>query len=123
MAPANMFFNDPSLVRLGANSIASIGDYHPWGKHLQSGGDGANYPAHSKRILDIKDDHDHAVEHFFKILDPIIAPKTIIVVVPSHDPAKTTSALASSCPTASEVERQNRRDTLPCASHQNCQAG
>jgi hypothetical protein len=41
--------------------IAVYGDYMPWSAHKEMGGDGSNYPAHSGRILDLKDGKDGAV--------------------------------------------------------------
>jgi hypothetical protein len=87
------FFTDLSQVHFDGHGIASAGEYKPWGRHKDAGGDGSNYPIHSGKILDLKDGHDHAVAHFFQQLDGIIAPGVAIAIVPSHDPDKRTSAL------------------------------
>jgi hypothetical protein len=50
--------------------IAVYGDYLPWNVHRQNGGDGSNYPEHSGRILDLKDDKQGAADHFKNLIEP-----------------------------------------------------
>lgn len=70
-------------------SILVMGEYHPWGLHKERGGDGSNYPRHSGRILDLKENKEPAVVYFRDILrEAIKAQYYAVCVVPSHDPAK-----------------------------------
>jgi predicted amidophosphoribosyltransferase len=73
--------------------VAIYGDYKPWSIHKESGGDGSNYPAHSGRILDLKEGKVAAVSHFAEIIEPELADGVVIVTIPSHDPAKPGSGL------------------------------
>jgi predicted amidophosphoribosyltransferase len=73
--------------------VAIYGDYKPWTAHKAEGGDGSNYPAHSGRILDLKDDKAGAVDHFKDMFEPELSDDIVIVTVPSHDPAKTPGGL------------------------------
>lgn len=70
------------------NDIAVYGDYLPLGVHRQNGGDKSNYPAHSGKILDLKDDKNNAEAHFKELIEPELQDGIVIVTVPSHDPAK-----------------------------------
>ena len=60
----------------------------PWGVHLANGGNKASYPEFSGRILDLKDGKDNATPYFNERIEPELQDGIVIVVVPSHDPAK-----------------------------------
>lgn len=75
--------------------VVSYGDYKPWGVHKSEGGDGSNYPAHSGRILDVKENKAWAVRHFADMIAPELRENILIVTIPSHDPAKTGGGLAA----------------------------
>jgi predicted amidophosphoribosyltransferase len=68
--------------------IAVYGDYLPWGVHRQNGGDMSNYPTHSGKILDLKDDKNNADAYFAGLIEPELRDGIVIATVPSHDPAK-----------------------------------
>lgn len=55
---------------------------------MARGGDYSNFPAHSGRILDLKDDLPGAVDHFAGIIEPELSDDIVIVTIPSHDPGK-----------------------------------
>ncbi len=74
-------------------NIAVYGDYKPWGAHKEDGGDGSNYPAHSGRILDLKEAKASAVRHFKEMIEQELQDGVVIVTVPSHDPAKPSRGL------------------------------
>jgi phosphoribosylpyrophosphate synthetase len=88
--------------------IAVYGDYLPWNVHRQNGGDGSNYPEHSGRILDLKDDKEGAADHFKNLIEPELKEGIVIVTVPSHDPAKTGGGLkklaAKLCETGNRID-------------------
>ena len=69
-------------------TIAVFGDYLPWNVHVANGGDRGNYPPHSGRILDLKEEKQSAVRHFADMLRPEFPDNISIVTVPSHNPAK-----------------------------------
>jgi pyrimidine operon attenuation protein/uracil phosphoribosyltransferase len=73
--------------------IAIYGDYKAYKVHKAQGGLSSDYPAHSKRILDLKDGRAGAVTHFKDIIEPELEDNIVIVTVPSHDPAKTGGGL------------------------------
>jgi|SRR5579862_2275292 len=68
--------------------VAIYGDYKPYAAHLAQGGDYSNFPAHSGRILDLKDDKAGAVDHFAGIIESELSDGIVIVTIPSHDPEK-----------------------------------
>jgi len=75
--------------------ILVMGEYHPWGLHKERGGDGSNYPRHSGKILDLKEDKEPALVYFRDILrEAIKAMYFAVCVVPSHDPAKGPGGMA-----------------------------
>jgi predicted amidophosphoribosyltransferase len=69
-------------------AVAVYGDYLPWKIHIQNGGDKSNYPAHSGRVLDLKEGKNDAVDHFAAMIEPELADNIVIATVPSHDPAR-----------------------------------
>jgi hypothetical protein len=61
------------------------------GVHKSEGGTGADYPEHSKRVLDLKQGKNTAVEYFRERVEPKLMDE--IVTVPSHDPASPSGGL------------------------------
>ena len=74
--------------------IAVFGDYLPWSVHRANGGDRSTFPAHSGRILDLKDRSPNAVAHFRNLIEPEIVSRVVVVTVPSHDPESPRGGLA-----------------------------
>jgi hypothetical protein len=88
------------------NWLAIYGQYLPWGVHKQNGGTKENYPAHSGRILDLKDGDAAAVATFKAQIEPELPDGIAIAVVPGHDPAKPGKGLKA---LAAELAKSNRR--------------
>jgi predicted amidophosphoribosyltransferase len=93
-------------------NVAIYGDYKPWTAHKNEGGDGSSYPAHSGRILDLKDDKAGAVDHFGDMIEPELSDDIVIVTVPSHDPAKAPGGLQKLA--ARLAKKGNREDGSGC---------
>jgi len=68
--------------------LAYFGTYRPWGIHRQHGGTKVDYPAHSGRILDLKEGNADAIAAFQAQIEPELPDDIAIAVVPGHDPAK-----------------------------------
>ncbi|MEX4008466.1 ComF family protein [Neoaquamicrobium sediminum] len=83
------------VFRSKDEDVVSLGDYKPYSVHKSEGGDYTNYPIHSGRILDLKENKPHAVKHFSDLLDPELHDGIAIAVVPSHDPEAIGGGLAS----------------------------
>jgi hypothetical protein len=111
-ASAMSFFANPNSLHFDGKEIASLGEYKAWFWHKQAGGDRANYPEFSGKILDLKDGHESAVEYFFGKLDSVIPPKVALAVVPSHDPAKPSSALRKLAQVL--AASKSRKDATSC---------
>jgi predicted amidophosphoribosyltransferase len=92
--------------------VAIYGDYKPYAAHLAQGGDYSNFPAHSGRILDLKDDKAGAPEHFAEMIEPELSDDIVIVTIPSHDPAKPPGGLQKLA--ARLAEKGNRVDGSRC---------
>ena len=69
-------------------------DYKPYGLHKDQGGNSTNYPAHSGRILDLKDDKAGAVDHFADMIEPELSDGIVILTVPSRRSCKPAWRLA-----------------------------
>jgi hypothetical protein len=69
--------------------IATLGSFIPWGVHKDQGGDGASYPEHSARILDVKSGQEAGLQYFADFMAPRIMTPGVVAIVPSSDPAKT----------------------------------
>jgi len=69
--------------------IATLGSFIPWGLHKDQGGDGASYPEHSARILDVKSGQEAGLKYFADFMAPKIRTPGVVAIVPSSDPAKT----------------------------------
>jgi hypothetical protein len=68
--------------------IATLGRFIPWGVHKDQGGDGASYPEHSGRILDVKSGQEAGLKYFADFMVPRIRTPGVVAIVPSSDPAK-----------------------------------
>jgi predicted amidophosphoribosyltransferase len=75
-------------TNLQGEDIIVLGTYRPWGHHKQMGGDGSNWPEHSRRILDLKEGKKVGVDYFFDYMSDKLKRVEAIAIVPSHDPAK-----------------------------------
>ena len=78
---------------LHGQDITILGPYKPWRYHKEQGGDGSNYPPHSGRILDLKDNKASGIDYFCTFLTPRIQRYPLVATVPSHDPNKLTSGI------------------------------
>ena len=72
------------------DQLMYCGDYHPYRRH---GEKNPNFNAYSGFLLDLKENQAGAVERFRQFLEGLLAPDIPVAIVPSHDPAKTTSGL------------------------------
>jgi hypothetical protein len=91
--------------------VAIYGDYKPWNAHKEGGGS-TSYPAHSGRILDLKEDKAGAVDHFAKIIEPELSDDIVVVPMPSHDPASVQGGLHKLA--ARLAQKGNRVDGSGC---------
>lgn len=95
------------VFRTRKEDVVSLGDYKPYNIHRAEGGDFTNYPAHSGRILDVKDNKIAGIRFFADMLNPELHDGISIAVVPSHDPTKTGGglhALAGLLTTGSRID-------------------
>jgi predicted amidophosphoribosyltransferase len=67
--------------------VAIYGDYKPWTAHKEAGGDWSTFDEHSRRILTLKEGNGASARYFADMIEPELADGTVIVTVPSHDPA------------------------------------
>jgi predicted amidophosphoribosyltransferase len=103
-------FRDPK--RFKGQEIVSLGPYKPWHFHKEEGGDRSTYPAHSGKVLDVKDGYPRGIKHFAELLEKDLGDGFAIVVVPSHDPKKHASGIRS---LAIRLARRGRRiDATEC---------
>jgi hypothetical protein len=84
-----------SKESLQGQDIICLGPYRPWSYHKANGGDGGDYPEHSGRVLDLKENKAVGVTYFFDYMRPKLKKPQAIAVVPSHDPAKAPGGLQS----------------------------
>jgi predicted amidophosphoribosyltransferase len=77
-----------SKERLQGQDIIVLGAYRPWTHHKDMGGDSSNYPRHSGRILDLKENRAQGINYFYDYMQPKLKSPEAIAVVPSHDPEK-----------------------------------
>ena len=99
----------PQLV----DKVAHLGKYHPY-RIWDSGGEkvkNPNFDAYSGFMLDIKENKTGVVERFRDYLEKLLAPDIAIAVVPSHDPAKTTSGIRT---LAAKIAANDRIDATTC---------
>lgn len=94
------------------NGIAIYGDYLPWNVHKANGGDRTNWDLHSKRTLDLKDGKADGINYFVEMIEPELCDGIMIVAVPSHDPAKTSSGVRKLA--ARLAQKGNRVDGSQC---------
>lgn len=85
----NMESTTVSLKSQYIDSIYYYGEYHPY-----HGGNNPGFNNFSKRILDLKEDKDDAVDYFYNLLKKVDFDATeAIVIVPSHSPSKHSYAI------------------------------
>src|SRR5262245_29594105 len=70
-----------------------------------------SFNAYSGLLLDLKENQLPAVEYFLRFLHRMINPDIPVAVVPSHDPAKTTSGLRA---LAMRLAAADRIDATGC---------
>ncbi|MBN8626027.1 MAG: phosphoribosyltransferase [Planctomycetes bacterium] len=85
-----------------------LDNYNPYRKH---GEKNPSFNAYSGFLLDLKENQTGAVERFRRAVETYIATDIAIAVVPSHDPAKTTSGLRS---LAVALAANDRIDATSC---------
>lgn len=73
------------------SDIVALGTYHAY--RNPDGSRNAAFDAFSGKILDVKQEKQNAISHFISLLHPLFQQNIAIAVVPSHDPAKTTSGM------------------------------
>jgi predicted amidophosphoribosyltransferase len=84
------------------------GSYHPYRRYGETN---PSFNAYSALLLDLKDNKIRAIEHFREFLQKRVAEDVPIAVVPSHDPAKTTSGLRT---VAQRLAAADRIDATGC---------
>lgn len=82
-----LMIQEAKVILLG-EEVINLGPYRPWSHHAKMGGDSSNYPTHSGRILDIKDNKPSAVAYFFEYMRKRLRAGGALAIVPSHDPDK-----------------------------------
>jgi predicted amidophosphoribosyltransferase len=84
-----------STIKIDENGIHYFGDYHPY--RNQDGTLNSSFDAFGRLILDLKDDKPKSVLHFTKLLRERMkdGDKSVICIVPSHDPEKSKSGILS----------------------------
>lgn len=95
-----------------SGKIVSLGDYHPWKWHKAGGGNWDNYDKISRRIIDLKNNDEKAIDFFSTILDELIAPNISLAYVPSHDSTKKTSGIRRLVQKL--ANRKARKDATGC---------
>jgi predicted amidophosphoribosyltransferase len=108
-------------VPLEGEEITCIGAYRPWSHHTQLGGDGASYPTHSGRILDLKESKPGGIKYFADYLAPKLNVSEAIAVVPSHNANKgpgglhalVSKLLETKCDIADASQTLVRHTTIP----------
>jgi len=85
-----------SVIResVHGEEVIVLGLYSPWRAHKEAGGNGANYPTHSARILDVKYDRPSGFPYFVDFLKAHMRDGRVMCIVPSHDPSAQPGALA-----------------------------
>jgi len=73
-----------------SSDIVSLGIYHPY-----RGGSNPDFDRFSSLILSLKNQKDEGFAYFYKQLAPLFREDIAVAVVPSHDPAKSTSGIRS----------------------------
>ncbi|WP_156109493.1 ComF family protein [Hymenobacter sp. APR13] len=68
--------------------VISLGVYHPW-----HGGNNPAFDAFSSLVLSLKKQETRGLNYFLAQLAPLFRDGIAIAVVPSHDPANTTSGM------------------------------
>jgi predicted amidophosphoribosyltransferase len=90
------------------DELMYCGEYQPYRKH---GEKNPNFNVYSGFLLDLKENQTGAVERFHTSLEKIVAPDIPVAIVPSHDPAKTTSGLRA---LAQKLAASDRIDATSC---------
>ena len=91
------------------DTLLYCGIYQPYRRH---GEKNPNFDAYSGLVLDFKENQTAAIERFRAFLEPRIAPDVPIAIVPSHDPAKTTSGLRTLAQKLAAADRIDATDCL-----------
>jgi len=76
---------DPKTEDTLEGPIVSLGEYHSYTRHKEQG---TEFPAHSKRILDLKNKYERGLSYFFDYLSEKVKTPDAIAVVPSSDATK-----------------------------------
>jgi hypothetical protein len=86
---------DDRVLRL--DGTLEVGDgycyLHEYQPYRILGERNPKFDADSRRILDLKDGEDGAIQHYHKLLLPLIHRGVALVALPSHDPQKATSGI------------------------------
>ena len=102
-----MVFRDAYGERF--DTLLVCGTYHPYRRH---GEKNPNFDAYSGLLLDLKENKLRAIEHFREFLEERVREDVPIAVVPSHDPAKTTSGLRTLAERLAAADRIDATDCL-----------
>jgi hypothetical protein len=86
--------------------IAYFFEYHPY-----HGGHNPLFDDISRKVLDLKRNAPAAIQHFLRRLDRSLGKGIPIVIVPSHDPEKTTSGIRT---LAQQLANNGRIDATSC---------
>lgn len=91
------------------DAIDALGKYHSYRKFGELNSEFDNYSA---KILDLKNQKDKGLYFFFNLLNPMLASKFAIVIVPSHDPSTSMSGIKKLAIMLSKLE--GRIDATDC---------
>ncbi len=90
------------------DKLITCGTYHPYRRNGEKNPD---FDVYSGLLLDLKENKTSAVERFTDYLEDKLDVDFAIAVVPSHDPAKTTSGLKN---VAHKLAANDRIDATNC---------
>ncbi len=106
----NMIFKNENNEQL-ADPIVYLAPYHKYWSVFREVKN-PNFDTHSENILELKKGNQNAINHFFRIIDPLIVDGIALCYVPSHDPEKTSSGIRNLAMALSRVN--NRIDATSC---------
>ncbi|MRH43345.1 hypothetical protein GH741_11710 [Aquibacillus halophilus] len=84
--------------------LESLADYHPYRNY--DGTYNPDFDTHSKNILDLKDQENHAIDYFYQQLNDRIKSMVIICIVPSSNAKKIESGI---CDLGKKLAQQKER--------------
>lgn len=87
--------------------VLTLGIYHPY-----RGGSNPEFDKFSSLVLSLKNQNQEGLLHFLTALTPLFRTDIAVAVVPSHDPANTTSGMKILAKAL--INKTNRIDAVDC---------